>query len=434
MARLSDYDRQRGEQALKSCIEKTNHIADAAQLNKVASDILIQSLGDNPELLRRACETYNHTKSLYKLSHSDDNTRGDSFAILNTPEIYEQAVERLRTNTLMKAASATPRFKPLFTREEQQDTAPMQKAASAPVQKQASVIEDNRPEWQLRAELDSELRKWGDLLIKLASKEANAGTALSRALDRYQSVMTVQPAAFRKEAAAVISTAYGAFGDSLIARFNEARPMFKVASYKKLPHKGSIKVPRHEVYEHVALVKQANSQMLRATNIKERALQDVLGCLKSMNFDVLRKQAGAGGILASSMMLNTLGNQMPDAFGVRDGDNEKVRENLKSAQLRNNLRELETKRVFYDALEDDYISSFPLEDIVKAYNASLQSLPPTEQQRPGWNKQLLVSRMTERLGRGNIPSAADEEKILRAAEALSRQQRYTDDQVDSVNK
>lgn len=430
MARLSDYDRRRGEQALKSCIEQTNHITDTAQLNKTASDILIKELGDNPELLRRACETYNHTKSLYKLSHSDDNTRGDSFAILDTPTIYEQAVDRLRTNTLLKSASAVSRFKPVFKKEEQ--PAQIKKVAAAPVQKQASAPADTRPNWQLRAELDSELRRWGDLLIKLASKEENAGTRLARAMDQYQSVMTVQPAAFRKEAAAMISAVHGVFGDELIQRFNTARPMFKVASYTRLPHKGSVKAPRHEVYEHAALVKQANDSVLHATAIKQQALRDVLGCLKSMDMTTLRKDAAAGGLIAGSMLLNTIGNQMPEAFGVRDGDTDKLRESLNSEQLRNNLRELETKRTFYDMLEDSYIASFPLPDIVKAYNASLQSLPVTEQQRPGMNKQLLISRMTERLGRGNVPSAADEEKILRATEALSKQQRYTDGQFGSV--
>ena len=116
MKRITDQKTELAKNALLECIEKTAGIEDKAELNKQAFDVLYKHLGDQPELLKRACEAYNHKKSLYKLESATDDTRGDSFAILDAPALYEKALNKKHTEDMTKVASAS--MKPMFWADE----------------------------------------------------------------------------------------------------------------------------------------------------------------------------------------------------------------------------------------------------------------------------------------------------------------------------
>ena len=86
---------------------------------------------------------------------------------------------------------------------------------------------------------------------------------------------------------------------------------------------------------------------------------------------------------------------MPDAFGITDGDYNKVAEKLFTPTVQNKVRELSTKRALYELYNDDYISSFSDDQIVDAFNQVLQQLPPNERLRPALNTALIKSRVID---------------------------------------
>ena len=134
LKKLSFTDRQRVTEALTKCAAETKDIEQADQLAEKAYAVFAKELGDNPGLFKAACQVYNSCKSIHKLDSATDETRGNSFAILNVPELTERlgkdnliamrkvasapfsftriAIPKPHENKLAKAASETKKPKP----------------------------------------------------------------------------------------------------------------------------------------------------------------------------------------------------------------------------------------------------------------------------------------------------------------------------------
>ena len=382
MKRITDQKTELAKNALLECIEKTAGIEDKEELNKQAFDVLYKHLGDQPELLKRACEAYNHKKSLYKLESATDDTRGDSFAILDAPALYEKALNKKHTEDMTKVASAA--MKPMFWADEvpiAEDIAeeiPLQKFASAET---ASTYVDKQ--WTPREaqyELTEELRDDANLIYKYANELDSARVQYSNAMDRMTLELATMPMSMRKQAASLIVSVMGSFGDTLIDEFNKKRPMQKLASVSRIESRGTLRFPSDNVYKYAKLAKKANDDF-----------------------------------------------NMPEAFGITDGDYNKVAEKLFTPTVQNKVRELSTKRALYELYTDDYISSFSDDQIVDAFNQVLQQLPPNERIRPALNTALIKSRVIDYLGRGGVASAADADKILAQTRYLASQGQYKTD-------
>ena len=435
MAKLSKSDEVRARNAVLECIEKTAHITDSDMLNKTAFDILYRELGDKPALLKRACEAYNSNKSIYKLSHADDNTRGDSFALLDAVDMYKKASDKAMVDAMKKTASAgvftAPRY---FTVESE---APMQKTASDPVVQSKPKYDTSNIDVSTKTATYNRVCEVGTacegLFNKLASDESVAGNKLMSALAAFRNEMLKASPAQRKEAASLICAHYGQFGDELLQRFNATPGVTKVASDKTITYKGTPRLPHNDLYDAARAVREANQLYKRASMLKCKAIADMMTPFRDiMDVCLLRKNASTASLAAGALMGNIM-KAAPYALDIKDVDSAKARMKLRTPKLQNALRELEMKRVFYDMMADSYISGFPVPDVLNAFNESVASLPITEQGRIGAHGPLIRSWVTSRLSRGNVPSEADAERILRATEALDRL-KYFEDSLNPTGK
>ena len=428
MKRITDQKTELAKNALLECIEKTAGIEDKKELNKQAFDVLYKHLGDQPELLKRACEAYNHKKSLYKLESATDDTRGDSFAILDAPALYEKALNKKHTEDMTKVASAS--MKPMFWADEVPDVSnsadeiPLQKFASA----EHAVETEPAPMSAREAQyaLTEELRNSADLIYKYANDLDSERVRFNDAVDHIVLELSTMPASMQKKAASLISTVMGSFGDMLISEFNKKRPMQKIASIERIEARGTLRLPKDNVYKYAKLAKKAYDSFYRAQNALLEFSDDVVGHLKNDFLPAVGLSKRAAG-LSSVILTNAVINSMPDAFGISDGDYNKVAEKLFTPTVQNKVRELSTKRALYELYNDDYIASFPDSQIIDAFNEVLQQLPPKERLRPALNTALLKSRVIDYLGRGGVASAADADKILAQSKMLAPQSQYKTD-------
>lgn len=428
MKRITDQKTELAKNALLECIEKTAGIEDKAELNKQAFDVLYKHLGDQPELLKRACEAYNHKKSLYKLESATDDTRGDTFAILDAPALYEKALNKKHTEDMTKVASAA--MKPMFWADEvpmAEDIAeeiPLQKFASAghAVETEPAPMSAREAQYALT----EELRNSADLIYKYANDLDSERVRFADAVDHVVLELSTMPASMQKKAASLMSTVMGPFGDMLISEFNKKRPMQKIASIERIESRGTLRFPKDNVYKYAKLAKKAYESFYRAQNALLEFSDDVIGHLKNDFLPAVGLSKRAAG-LSSVILTNAVINSMPEAFGISDGDYNKVAEKLFTPTVQNKMRELSTKRALYELYNDDYIASFSDDQIVDAFNQVLQQLPPKERLRPSLNTALLKSRVIDYLGRGGVASAADADKILAQTKMLAPQSQYKAD-------
>lgn len=433
MKKLTDQKVELAKNALLECIEKTAGIDDRDALNDAAFEVLYARLGDQPELLKRACEAYNHKKTLYKLESATDDNRGESFAILDAPALYQKAQDLLRMKTLTKAASAS--LKPRFWADEVpavsaiEEAVPMQKFASA--EKEAFNSTADMSEREFHFHLRKELQDNADLMYKYACDLDDCRKQYRKAMSGIEVEFGTMSPAMQKKAASLICSIMGEFGDSIVSEFNRRRPMQKIASVERIQAKGTLRFPSEKIYKEAQMAKQAHDEFYRMKSAMLDFAADVTDHLKQdfMPAAGLTKQAAGFG---SYLVANTVLNNMPEAFGIMDGDTQKVMKKLYTPQLQNKLRELAMKRTLYSMYRDEYIRSFPDDKIIGAVNEAIQQLPPQERVRPALNIPLLKSRVIDFLGRGGIASAGDADKILNQTKLLEAQRKYQDDINDGV--
>lgn len=432
MNKISDTDTKRAQRAVLKLIEKTASITDTDTLNKIASDILIGELGDKPHLVKRASEAYNSNKSIYKLANATDDTRGDSFALLDANKIYKEACDRAAIANVKKIASAGVFVAPRYFKIEQ--STPIQKTASAPNTVKKAKFDTSTINVSTKTALYNRVCEIAPscegLFNKLASDESIAADKLSKALSEFKYAMNNASEMQRKEAASLLPAYYGVFGVNLLKRFNETPGVRKVASAEAPAFKGAVRLPNTDLFDAARKVRNANSLYKRASVLKTKAIDDMLGSFcKIIDTCLMEKKAAGGGVasfLAGTAWDNIIDNT-PEALDAEGLSNADARQKLKSPELQHELRALELKRTFYDMMSDPYIAGFPVDNVLSAFNSAVSMLPVTEQGRIGAHMPLLRSWVTDSLSKGNVPSAADAEKVLRATEALEKLKVYEDD-------
>lgn len=425
MKRITDKTTERAKNALLDCIEKTAGIEDPAELNEKAFDVLYSHLGDSPELLKRACEAYNHKKTLYKLESADDSTRGDSFAILDAPSLYAKARAKHHTVEMTKTASAE--MKPRFWADKREEPAePVRKVASASSPKQEVYTPPKYSDRDVEYMLVDELRKSANLIYKYATELDSDRKAFADNCDKVVREFALMPKPMQKKAASLLSTVMGMFGDFLIENYNEQRPMNKIASVEHIQSRGSLRFPKEDIYRYAKLAKKAFDSYHREQDALLDFMDDITIHLRRDFVPTMRLPKKAAGV-ASVILANGILQNMPEAFGINDDSYDKVSQSLLTPTIQNKTRELSTKRALYELYNDDYISSFPDEQIVDAFNNILQQLPPSERLRPALNTALIKARVIDYLGRGGVASAADADKIIEQTKGLADQAKYRSD-------
>ena len=426
MNRLTKEDEVRATEALKKCAEQTKNITDTATLNKVAYDILFKELGDKPELLKRACEGYNSAKSLYKFGVTDDNTRGDTFSILDAPGLAERARRELSSSFVKRASAINGFNKAQFLTTPTEST--MKKAASAENTPKRERKEPAIPMRKMSSvETVTEINKFSEDLAKCLHKVARdrdeAILAVEDAEERFISAMATETPAMRKEAAEMLSNAYGDLGQMLVKLFNVSRGHQKVANYNPNRFKGSVRLPDTVLFKSAAAVLEAHMWKYAADLMQRSFVERSVDYVKDV-FNArtaIRKEAALGSLdmLASAIGANKITEKMlPEDRGK--GEAELERE-INTTELQNILKQHSVKRAFMNTVTDSTVSRYPLHQVTKAFNEALAELPMHMRDLPPTAfSALLKSRTIARLGRGGAASGSDVDQIQQIQQAFGR--------------
>lgn len=420
MTRLSPTDKQKVSDALTDCARRTKDIDNPSKLADEAYSILSAKLGDNPGLFKAACQVYNSCKSIHKLSEASDDTRGNTFAILDVQDMTKR-LQNEKNVQLRKAAAAPATF-----RKVQPITgAGMSKVASSTDRN----TQDRRPQApkvslnEFKQYLREELTDIEEFLHKSAGILSRATSLRDEAVDSFVAAFAVEPTSLRKDAAARLVANYGDSAKRLIEAFADKRPLSKLAS-ADYEHKyvGTPALPQGTIHTLAKEAMSAMSDYSRAgddyTTIINTMAENVVDYAKT--YMSLRKKADAGTVVVGAGALKGL-NEM---LGLDDGDDAKgYKDDIFTTEMINNMMAHSYQRAFMRAATQSAISKYALDKIVGAFNRAVSKLPANSRMVPATaNQSLIEGMMIDELAKGAVPSKADTEVIATLANTIGKLQ------------
>lgn len=409
--------------ALNELIKCAGGCEDREKLEEEAVRVF-EKLANHKPLIKRACEAFNSNKAVCYLSKHADADRGNDFAILDADSIIAKISNRGSQRELKKAAS----LHPLFYTETSETTAKgIEKAASTGTFDPVSEVKLNINPEVLDINIINMLDQQEDALSKLAFGKDAAEFKEAEALDKVYRTASHLGKQAKADALSICSAHYGPLmDDKLSEALKTDLPLRKFAA-APIPPKGGI-YDDVENYMSCKMVSEARGEML-----KEASCELV---------DTLRKLAGAynlykvaGGLLATSAMATVASPAFRKTVGLSDDDEAALLDSTITPNLKNVLSEMELKRSFFDVLNDDYISTFPVEQVQEAYNLALQKLPPKARMQPSLHTAVLRGWVTKYLSHGGTASAEDTEDVLKASRylnGLTLRQRINDENEDNA--
>jgi tetratricopeptide (TPR) repeat protein len=408
---LSSTDQKRVSDALAKCAAATKSIDDPQQLEDAAYNIFKESLGDNPRLIKVASRVYNSCKNIHKLASADDSTRDRSFGLLNPEKMAQRAVADGRI-ALCKKASAPATFGVL---EPVKPTvnAGMQKAASATVTtKIQGIVPEVMSGAAKKEAVVRTLQDWEDLVKEASGELTIARNNFTDALEVFVATMCSMPTHLRKSAAAKVYANYGKFAESALAHFNEARPMYKMASSDYVgKYRGTPIIDDADVARATDNLYRANEKYLAKKAYLDRAVLECFTAIKDL-FSGMQKSASISDAVITSGIVSDLGKGVPSFLGY-DYSDDYAKGQLANIEIENAILAAGSRRAFVKALTDDAIASYPLPKIIEAFNKAYSKLPPSVRRMPATRSQALINaEMIASLAEDNTPSKADREHLL----------------------
>lgn len=406
MQRISDKHAAMAREARDLLIKEAGRCEDRTQLEDTAVRIL-SKFANAPGLIHRICESFNSGKSVYKFASGNDETRPEDFAILDGDRVADRIAKQAMAVEMKKCAAFAPRFT-----ENRPEAAPMAKVASAPEKSPAEYLELDMRQPMIPITINNVLDHQGDLINKLAFAVDRAKLDKANAFDSLER----EASHMNKSAKAEVSSIGSAYYKELFAEaaeiFKTDAPLRKFASTPKCPN-----TPVFEKLEN--LIEKSyivdNYQQLLKT-----AAADMCDNIRKLadayheHCELEKMASGMNDLLTGALA----GTALPEAFGLKGESKADIYNSLRTPDVENVLRELEMKRNFYEVYADDYISSFPLEQVQDAYNAAIQKLPDKLKAHPSSATQLIRSWVTKTLSHGGVVSAEDAADVMEAADKL----------------
>jgi len=216
----------------------------------------------------------------------------------------------------------------------------------------------------------------------------------------------------RADVASIAVPFYGSYISGIRDELCADVELRKFASVPRVPE-----TEEYEVLEKVAecqMILDSRKQLLQNAVLEVSDGFRKLAGAYALDKYAMRKQAGAvSGILGAA-----IGQSMMSGLRLQALEDSKIYEDLENSNVKNVLRELEIKRNFYEVYNDDYISTFPIEQVQQAYNTAIQKLPEKLRRHPSSATQLIRSWVTKQLSHGGVTSAEDAEDVMRAAQSM----------------
>lgn len=406
--KLSKTERDRVSNILTKCAQATKHIEDREQLANEVFNILADDLGDRPGLFKAACQTYNSCKSIYRLESADDNTRGNSFAILDVQDMMNRLHDRNAT-AMQKAASAPAVFSKV-------KTANIQKKASA--EPTTNKIEQTPVEYtdspsSVNAFIKSELDSLDATINKAASALREAGTVLDICVNEFAHDAIALNERDRAKALSKIAANFGKYGKILVASFEAEYPKHKVSdSSSYTQYKGTPSLDDSAINKKASALVSAIENAERKSAVHAFALIKGGDALKSYSkIYGVRKQADVGGIIGTSIKADAA-KDIAEMLSIKSEDADKLIKDVYNAEYMNELIGHSYGRAFMNAIMDESIAKYPIDKLVPAFNAAVAKLPANTRMTPATMHQALInSMMINALATGSAPSKADTDTI-----------------------
>lgn len=432
--KLSNSERDRVSAILTKCAQETKHIENSAELGDAVFGILSKELGDNPGLFKAACQTYNSCKSIYKLEAADDNTRGNSFAILDVQDMVAR-LNAKKSVDLRKAASAPAVFKKV------QAVKPMKKVASDAVTTKDTVKKmsmNGIDEQVVRGFIKQELDDLDCVLHKTASAVRVADAVLESAVGELNHDLIAMNEADRIKHLSKIAANFGDYGKTLLAIFEETNPRYAVSSKQGfVKYKGTPSLGSEAIYKKASAAVDSIKNAENAETFRQFALLKGADSLKSyakVYGKGINKQAD-GGILGTAIKADAA-KDIADMLSLNTQDTDKLIKDIYNAEYMNELIGHSYGRAFMNAAMDESIAKYPLDKLVAAFNSAVAKLPVNTRMTPATMHQSLInSLMINALATGSAPSKADTdtiEALQSAYKGISMDRGYVDD--NNLNK
>jgi hypothetical protein len=408
--RNDDNNVKAAQQALDELVKVAGACEDSDQLHTKAADIL-SKLANHPGVIDRVCDAFNSNKALYKLSSADAEVRGGDFALIDKNRIHSQITKTASAREMKKLVTLKPRFYS-NTKPEKQPTEQVKKTASA--FNPAACIELNTAPGMLTVTINNVLNRVEDTFQKLAHAVEEHSIECEIAVDAVTREATHMSKQAKAETKSIGSAYYGELFASFDKTFDTDLPLRKFASTPVCPNTPVFQKIAHAVEcEYVrdntkALLKQAAADTAEL-------LRKLAGAYNLYRIG-MRKSASIADTMVGAAIGSTF-DEVPTAFGL-DTDKKSEREKVLNANVSNALRELETRRNFYEVYNDPYISTFPMEQVQDAYNSAIQKLPERLKAHPSSAVQLIRSWVTKTLSHGGVTSAEDAADVLEAASKM----------------
>lgn len=412
--KLAQADINRVSDVLTDCAQATKNIDDKETLQNAVFGILSDKLGDNPGLFKAACQVYNSCKSIHRLSSTDDNTRGNTFAILDVPAMVAKLNES--KETMRKAASApVSRF-----------STAKRSAGSATLVKQASADQPVKPvktrqltktasEFEVRNFIANEVAEYNILVAAAGQRLAEARVRKEASAKLFEREASLLPADKLTDAFARVKAVYGARGEKLIDSFNSHNPT-KAINKKAYAdkYKGTPTLANEAIFKRASEAVAGEVELNTAEALNAVTTAHAVSALKSYT-KALEKTAGAG----LSAILGA--DAAKDMLGVKDKDDKKLLKKIYNPEYLNEILGHSYGRAFMRLVADPTVSKYPLNEIVKAYNAAISKLPANTRMVPATAHQALInSQVINALTTGSVPSKADTDTIESLLSAYNR--------------
>ena len=363
-----------------------------ASLNKVACGVFKAS-DLSPELIKRACEAYNRSKSVYMLTNIGADRRAEAFDLLSSEDI----LQAMHGAPLRKAAE----FSVPSTDFTAIGAAPMRKAAAHTAADPEEHTGDigalqSREAYRAVDELTDTLVRLGDRL------EQRKIAADSRMSDMAQCFRTMPKTAGDK-AARLLVNRYGDDGVRLMkvlsATIGRGLPMEKTASHAILP--------AAEPYVSAALLLDDAAEVRRLHSILSKVAAD--GEPKAGKGKDKGKDKGnmlidipfdAAEVVAHStdkMLDPLLEFSKAPIYQKMVGETKKnVMGEIFDPETVNRLKQLKNTQLFVDVAADDFTKGYPIEHVTEAYNNIVGAMPELQDKKYlPWLKMLVKQQLVQ---------------------------------------
>ena len=388
--------------SIETIIDESRH-RPAADLNKIAADVFATQ-NFTPELVKRACEAYNKSKSVYMLSKLSSQSRAEAFPLIDPADVITRLYNPKTAEETLHIPTADFSMKVDFERVM---TLGISKTAGE-LQAEVAPPAGNR-EWSADKQLHKSEQRLNHTLKNMESKcdmhKLASMDAMHKAIDSMEKMTPKQLA----KAQHIIVNKYGDDGARFIkiASATLARPEWPLDRLDLRKTASAVVLPLEEPYTSIDVMVKEAREHVQIKNLLAKTSAELMEKTSGGIASLFREGANLG-VGLSEGVASGLGKTLDPvvefaktpiyAEMTKEHKSPKYEE-VMDPVLSNELKQIESTQSFVDVASDDFVKNYPIQDITEAYNNTVSTMP--ELQNPKY-KPWLKSLVKQQLVQGNV--------------------------------